>query len=335
MTDLNHIINKYMPVFNQDLYLFCESLFSNNDSGLLEIFRYHLGWELSKKGHGKRLRPLIIFLCAEGAGAKWRNAVPAAIAVELVHNFSLIHDDIEDNGIERRGQEAVWVKWGLPIGLNAGDAMLASAFLAINDLSNRIGSAKTIQATRLMTETCIELTRGQHLDLSFEKQKQVSTDEYFRMIQGKTAALFACCGKLGALIGGLDDNGLDSYGVFGHYLGMAFQIYDDWLGIWGDPRETGKSVCSDLIEGKKSLPVLVGLERSNRFIARWNEKPITESDADEIAEWLREDGVEFQVREEFLKWHEQLRGQLMRLDCKSTIREVLEELIEQLTIRTK
>ena len=335
MGGLNLFINKYMPVFNQRLELFCESLFSENDSGLLDIFRYHLGLEPSGNGHGKRLRSLIVFLCAEGAGAEWQNAMPAAIAVELVHNFSLIHDDIEDNGLERRGREAVWVKWGLPIGLNAGDAMFASAFMAINKLSEMIGWEKTIQAAQLLAETCMGLTQGQHLDLSFEQEEQVSTDDYFRMIKGKTAALFACCARMGAIMGGLDDKGSENYGQFGHYLGMAFQIYDDWLGIWGDPRETGKSVCSDLIEGKKSLPVLVGLEQSDRFIARWNKKPITDSDAGEIAEWLREDGVELHVKEEFLKWHEQLRGQIKLLDCRSSIRAALEELTEQLTIRTK
>ena len=335
MGELNQYINKYMPVFNQKLGLFCESLFSDNESGLQDIFRYHLGLEQTNNGHGKRLRPLIVLLCAEGAGAEWRNAMPAAIAGELVHNFSLIHDDIEDNSLERRGREGVWVKWGLPIGLNAGDAMFASAFMAIHDLSETIGWEKTIQAAQLLAETCMGLTKGQHLDLSFEQEEQVSTDDYFRMIQGKTAALFASCARMGAIIGGLDEKGSDNYGQFGHCLGMAFQIYDDWLGVWGDPRKTGKSACSDLIEGKKSLPVLMGLEQTERFFARWNERPVTDSNAGEIAVWLREDGVELHVREEFLKWHEQSRGQIKLLDCRSSIRAALEELTEQLTIRTK
>lgn len=335
MGELSEYTNKYMPVFNRELDLFCDSIFIKTNPDLLEIFRYHLGLEASNRGQGKRLRPLLVLLCTEGARSEWRNALPAAIAVELVHNFSLIHDDIEDNGLTRRGREAVWIKWGLPIGLNAGDAMFAAAFIAINGLSKTIGNDKTLKAAQLLAETCISLTQGQHLDLSFEQEKKVSTDDYFRMIQGKTAALFACCAKMGALIGGLDDNGSDSFGEFGHYLGMAFQIYDDWLGVWGDPRETGKSASSDLVEGKKSLPVLVGFERSSRFIKRWNEGPVTDSDAGEIAEWLREDGVELHIREEFLGWHDQLRGQLLRLDCRSSIRAVLEELIEQLTIRTK
>ena len=138
MGELSEYTNKYMPVFNRELDLFCDSLFIETNPDLLEIFRYHLGLEASNGGQGKRLRPLLVLLCTEGASSEWRNALPAAIAVELVHNFSLIHDDIEDNGLTRRGREAVWIKWGLPIGLNAGDAMFAAAFIAINGLSNTV-----------------------------------------------------------------------------------------------------------------------------------------------------------------------------------------------------
>lgn len=335
MGEFYQYTNKYMPVINRELNTFCDSLFSKTYPGLLEIFRYHLGLDVSNSGQGKRLRPLLVLLSAEGAGSKWSNALPSAIAVELVHNFSLIHDDIEDNGLTRRGQEAVWVKWGLPIGLNAGDAMFAAAFIAINGLSNTVGNDKTIQAAQLLAETCIELTRGQHLDLSFEKDGEVSIDDYFRMIEGKTAALFACCTKMGALVGGLDGKGVENYGMFGHYLGMAFQIYDDWLGVWGDTRQTGKSTNSDLVEGKKSLPVLLGFEHSSRFLERWSDGQITDADAGEIADWLREDGVEFRVREEFFRWQDLLRGQLVRLDCSASVLAVMEELVEQLTIRTK
>ncbi len=276
-----------------------------------------------------------MLLCTEGVGSDWQTAIPAAVAIELVHNFSLIHDDIEDNGLTRRGQEAVWVKWGLPIGLNSGDAMFAAAFKSIYGLTELLGSEKTLRAAELLTTTCLLLTQGQHLDLTYEDKKRIKIGDYFRMIEGKTAALFACCTHMGALIGDLDGEKLESYRQFGHFLGIAFQIYDDWLGIWGDPEQTGKSACSDLVESKQTLPVLLGLENSGRFKDRWNGLPITESEAIDIAGWLKEDGVELLVRNEFFRWHEKMHEELRILECSEPVKSALGELSEQLTMRKK
>jgi len=335
MEKLENKIREYLPVFNRELALFCDDLFSKSNPQLLEIFRYHLGLNLTDSGQGKRIRPLLVLLCAEGSGSNWHNALPAAVAVELIHNFSLIHDDIEDNGTTRRGQEAVWVKWGLPIAISAGDVMFSAAFASLNQLFKTVGQKTALQASHLLAETCLHLTQGQHLDLTFQIENNVTIEDYYRMIEGKTAALFACCTKIGALISGLEEKSIEDFRLFGHYLGVSFQIYDDWLGIWGDSVQTGKSASSDLVEGKKSLPVLYGLEQSHRFHKRWDDGPIIESDAIEIAGWLREDGVESRVRNEFLRWHKCLQGQLEHLNCGPSLRSNLDELIEQLTIRTK
>ncbi|MDP2989597.1 MAG: polyprenyl synthetase family protein, partial [Kiritimatiellota bacterium] len=168
---------------------------------------------------------MLTLLCAEGSGGDWKFALPAAAAIELIHNFSLIHDDIEDNGLTRRSKETVWVRWGLPKGLNAGDAMFASAFKMINELRKAVGSETAIEAVELLSSTCLKLTAGQHLDLDFENRENVAIHEYYEMISGKTAALLACCTQMGALVGGMEKESQLQYSKFGNELGMAFQMY--------------------------------------------------------------------------------------------------------------
>jgi len=164
-------------------------LFKEYESQLEEIFTYHLGLRHDDNA-GKRVRSLLLLLCTEGAGGDWKKAIPAAVAIELIHNFSLIHDDIEDRGEMRRGRMTVWKKWGLAIGLNAGDAMFAAAFKELRDLEKFYEPEIVLESVNLLSKTCLELTKGQHLDIEFEKRELVSEEEYFRMINGKTAALW-------------------------------------------------------------------------------------------------------------------------------------------------
>ena len=226
-----------------------------------------MGLDDDPEKQGKRVRPLLTFLCAEGSGGNWESAIPAAISIELIHNFSLIHDDIEDNGLSRRSKETVWAKWGLAKGINSGDAMFTSAFIALKKMKDTLPSESLIDAFRLLSETCLELTIGQQLDIDFETRENITIANYYRMISGKTAALLSCCTQMGALISGLGSEEQLRYSKFGKELGMAFQIYDDWLGIWGDPLVTGKSASSDLVEGKKSLPVLIGWKNQRDFMS--------------------------------------------------------------------
>ena len=187
----------------------------------------------------------------------------------------------------------------------------------------------------LLASTCMQLTEGQHLDLVFQTRESVSVSEYFRMIEGKTAALFACCTQLGALIGEANKEEVERFRKFGGNLGISFQIYDDWLGVWGDAQQTGKPSYSDLVDGKRSLPVLFGLEQSDRFSERWQKKSVSESEATLMAEWLREDGVELRVREEFAQWHKKTLDELNQLNCSQSVKMALLELCEQLSIREK
>lgn len=242
-----------------------------------EMLAYHMGWTGEGAGPeatGKRVRPLLVLLAAASCGADWRPALPAAAAVELVHNFSLLHDDIEDNSDKRRGRTTVWKKWGLAQGINAGDGMFILANLALADLEADYPAPIVIRAATILQHACLDLTRGQFLDISYEDRADLAVDDYWPMVGGKTAALIAACCQLGALLGGADAARQEAYRAFGHYLGLAFQVQDDILGIWGDEALTGKSAAGDLVEGKKSLPVLFGLEKNGEFARRWQRGPI-------------------------------------------------------------
>jgi geranylgeranyl diphosphate synthase type I len=214
---------------------------------------------------GKRIRPLLVLLCACACGADCQSALPAAAAVELVHNFSLVHDDIQDNSPKRRGRDTTWMKWGVPMAINVGDALFVLSNQAIIDLRKDYPAEVVVRAAEILHNTCLELTIGQFLDMSYEERNDLSVEDYWPMIAGKTAALLAACCQIGALLGGASEDQQEIYRSYGHYLGLAFQVQDDILGIWGDENITGKSAASDLVEGKNSLPILIGLGKKNRF----------------------------------------------------------------------
>lgn len=226
------------------------------------MMQYHMGWldaglnPIQTSG-GKRLRPMLCLLSCEAVGGSIAHALPAAAAIELLHNFSLIHDDIEDLSETRRHRTTVWKLWGTAHGINCGDAMFAAVFVELGRLGERgVSPERSLAAQQILSETCLRLTEGQYLDMTFETQMDVDLDGYLRMIGGKTAALLACSTRLGALLGGADAQAVEAYGRFGENLGLAFQVIDDILGIWGCEVETGKSVSSDILTRKKTLPVI-------------------------------------------------------------------------------
>jgi geranylgeranyl diphosphate synthase type I len=229
------------------------------------MFRYHLGWVdaqfVQVTTHpGKRIRPLLCLLSCAAVGGNWRSAVLAAAAIELAHNFSLIHDDIEDQSDERRGRAAVWKVWGIAQGLNAGDGMFVLARLALDRMHEySISIAKCAAISHVFDAATLAICHGQFLDLGFESRLDVTIDEYMQMIGGKTAALISAATHIGAMVGTDDDTLIRAFTQFGENIGMAFQITDDILGIWGDPSVTGKSAASDILSKKKSLPAIYGL----------------------------------------------------------------------------
>jgi len=263
-----------------------------NTEPFKEMLSYHMGWTgegAGREATGKRIRPLLLLLTIASCGGDWMKAVPAAAAVELIHNFSLVHDDIQDNSLKRRGRPTVWVNWGAPLAINVGDALFALSNLSMMDLANSFPSEQVISASTALQRTCLDLTRGQYLDMSFENREDVKVDDYWAMVTGKTASLLSSSCLIGAILGNADNPTQEAYRSFGHFLGLAFQIQDDILGIWGDENVTGKSTASDLIERKKSLPVLVGLSKKGKFAEIWKNEQITIANVEEIARILAQE----------------------------------------------
>lgn len=272
---------------------------------LYSMLAYHLGWVDTRSrpvegNRGKRIRPLLCLLCCEAAGGEWFRALPAAASLELIHNFSLIHDDIEDNSPARRGRPTVWAVWGMPHGINAGDTMLMLARLALGRLSNRgVEVNITLQAMDILDRTCLRLCQGQYLDLAGEGHLDTSEEAYLEMIGGKTAALLAACTQVGALIAGARDT-LESYHQFGWHLGLAFQMVDDLLGIWGDPALTGKPAADDIRSRKMTLPVIFALRESERgasIAGLYSKKTLGDEDVAQIVTILDETGARRYVQQ--------------------------------------
>jgi len=266
---------------------------------------HHFGWEAGA-APGKRIRPMLTLLCAASAGGDWRRAVPAAASVELIHNFSLVHDDIEDSSETRRGRPTVWSRWGIPQAINTGDFLYVASHLACHRLIAAGASVETaLAAQHELDEASLHLTLGQHLDMAFEKRPTVPAEEYLHMIAGKTASLLAAAAAVGALVAEASAAACDAYRRFGWRLGMAFQLLDDLLGIWGEPDQTGKSVADDLRQGKKTYPVLLGLQRSPEFAGLWASARKTTPDVEGLSRALKACGAESDTRSEALTHTEQ------------------------------
>jgi geranylgeranyl diphosphate synthase type I len=244
---------------------------SNQSALLTEMVQYHLGLRKNGDRPGKRLRANIALLTCEAFGRRYADAIWAAVAVELVHNFSLVLDDVQDGDELRRGRPAVWKVWGTGQAINAGAALEALVTRSVVDLLPARHSDRTRPALALLSEAMLALCRGQVLDLQFEQRIDVSVDEYIEMITLKTGALFECAARLGGVAAGAGEASLSRAGQFGHHLGLAFQVIDDILGVFGTTQQTGKRVGSDLKNGKKTLPTLVALKSGpagNRRVLR-------------------------------------------------------------------
>lgn len=252
---LEHLAQRYGAAVLAEM----ELALAQRASGLYEMVRYHLG--MPKPGQvrssgGKSLRPYLCLLSAQACGGDWRVALPAAAALEFTHNFSLVHDDIQDASLQRRHRPTVWRRWGVAQAITAGDSLWSLANHCMGRLAEAgVPADRVVAAYGMLQEACLLLCEGQYLDICFQEQPQVTEAQYLDMIAKKTAALLAASGKLGALVAGAPEGLGASLGEFGHRLGLAFQIRDDILGIWGSDEATGK-VGEDLAQGKKTLPIL-------------------------------------------------------------------------------
>ena len=234
------------------------------------MVHYHLGWCDADGGNadsssGKQVRPLLVVLAAEAAGGDYRQALPLAAAVELVHNFSLVHDDVQDRSEERRHRATVWKLWGEAQAINVGDGLhvLANQSIAGASCAGLSGES-VLAALDVFNDASLRLCVGQYLDMEFQDREDVSTDDYLEMIRGKTAALIGASLALGAIAGGAPEPARRLARQAGIDLGIAFQVQDDVLGMWGAAERTGKPTDGDIIARKKTYPVVFALERPSR-----------------------------------------------------------------------
>lgn len=259
---------------------------------LAPMLRYHMGWEnlegTPTRGGGKALRPILCLAACEMSGGDWRDALPAAAALELIHNFSLVHDDIQDGDETRRGTPTLWRLWGVPTALTAGNAMRVIADHTAGALTAGGTTPDVAQGTIAeLTKRYLEMIEGQYLDLSFEAAESVSVADYLDMIGRKTGALLESAMHMGALVATGDLATARGFGECGMRLGLAFQVRDDWLGVWGNPAFTGKAVGADIRRKKKSLPAVYLFDNASEEERPWLEETYR---AEEI-EGERLDGV--------------------------------------------
>jgi len=283
----------YLPHIENEMQKAVEPACLMGDGTFYDMLAYHLGWSnTGQQTSGKRMRPLMVLLTTQSTGGIWQHAIPAAVALELIHNFSLIHDDIEDNSETRRSRPTVWKIWGIPQAINSGDAMFTLAHIASLRLAETLSPQQTIKAYTIIQKTCLHLTQGQYLDMKFETDKNVSLEAYWQMVEGKTAALFSACMRLGALCSNLQPQQEELFASFGKNLGLAFQAVDDWLGIWGDEQITGKPIASDILEGKKTLPILYGLQQNGEFAKGWKKGNLQAHEISSLAKQLAQEGAQ-------------------------------------------
>jgi len=298
---LKDFTDKMLPAIEGELQRIVARLDEPRTQTFHAMLSYHMGWSgegSGSKASGKRIRPLLTLLTTAACGADWQPALPTAASIELIHNFSLVHDDIQDRSDLRRGRTTIWKKWGMPQAINVGDALFILAHLAHLEIGSCFPAETALQAARTIHEACLSLSSGQFLDISYEQRDDLTIEDYWPMIAGKTAALLSACTQVGALLGGAGEAAQVAYCNFGHYLGLAFQVHDDYLGIWGDSALTGKSTESDLVACKKSLPVLSGLGKKGPFAQRWSDGPIQAEEAAAVAEQLAKEGAKLYAQQQ-------------------------------------
>ena len=258
-------------------------------AGLGDMLRFHMGWgdtrgnRIDRQG-GKGLRPTLCLIACEATGGDVRIAMPAAVALEYVHNFSLIHDDIQDGDEARHGRPTLYWQWGMPRALVAGNFLRVIADKTVQELvDSGLEERAALDVASALTSAYLEMIEGQYMDLEFEGRGDVSIQQYLEMISKKTGALFRCSVDLGAMIGSRDHETRSAFHEFGRALGFLFQIRDDVLGVWGESEQTGKPVYSDIRRKKNSFPVVHAMTFSRNGDAKTLQSIYGQSD-DEISD---------------------------------------------------
>ncbi|MGZ9277255.1 MAG: polyprenyl synthetase family protein [Candidatus Limnocylindrales bacterium] len=303
--------------------------------GLYEMVRYHLALDGKGANGGKRIRPLLGLLAYASIAGDHRRALPGAAAVELGHNFSLVHDDIEDGDTERRHRPTLWSLHGIPQAINTGDTLFSLSRIALHRLTDLGFPDRTVlRLMRLYDETCLALCEGQYIDIATSESDEVmSVEAYFDMIGRKTAALIAASIEAGALLATEDEAVIARYRGFGWALGLAFQLNDDLLGIWGAEQTTGKAP-SDVAHKKKTLPVIYAVEHAGtvdrtRLLELYAMDHPSPGELTEIVEILDRVGAREYTRDQAVRYRDEA---LAELDAAGVVRPAARARLEEIIV---
>jgi geranylgeranyl diphosphate synthase, type I len=323
-----------------------EGTFHAGDLSLYDVVRYHMGWVDGQflpvvADPGKRVRPAVCLLCTGAASGDLNTAIPVAAGIELLHNFTLMHDDIQDRSALRRGRPTVWQLWGESQAINAGDATFALSQLAVLRAGERgLDSTLTAEIAAEFNRTTLRIVEGQVLDLGFEQRADVTVDDYLRMIGGKTAAIVAFASWAGARVAGCEQSVSDRFHEFGRLLGLGFQVRDDFLGIWGDDSTTGKQSGDDIRGRKQSVPIIMLMEsvtEGQRLeLQRIYQQPaIDQRDVDTITGMLDEHGIGERVQMLTESFHREAVAILHQVAHDNAYHAALIALSERLVERSR
>lgn len=312
------------------------------------IAGYHFGWN-DRHGRptggngGKSVRPALALLSAQAASADPMVGVPAGVAVELVHNFSLLHDDFMDGDELRRGRPTAWTVFGSAQAILTGDALLALATdVLLSTTTPGVAPQDVARALKRLSTANCRLVDGQALDLSYEFRERITVEECLRMEGGKTGALLGCASSIGAVLAGADETTIDALDRFGRHLGLAFQAVDDLLGIWGEPASTGKPRWGDLRRRKKSLPICAALEEGGTASRQLTDILGTPNSTDQderqlalIASLVEEAGGRVWTQDEAGRQYESALGALDEIAMPETVRDQFTSLAAFVVRRTR
>ncbi|HLQ36104.1 MAG TPA: polyprenyl synthetase family protein [Chloroflexota bacterium] len=287
--------------FRQPIEAVLRRVLAERSGPMYDMLGYHLGFDGAGPAQGKAFRPTLCLLVCEALGGPWQKALPAAASIELIHNFSLIHDDIQDGDRLRRGRPTLWTQWGVPQAINAGDAMFCLATLTLAELRPQFEDELVVEVMSVLQEATREMIEGQYLDVRYEAVPQVGLTEYLEMIRCKTGALLRASIEIGAQLAGAGPPFRLRCRRFGEAIGRLFQIRDDMLGVWGESEATGKPVGSDIKRKKKSLPIVMALSLAGQaereaLLSMYGQEMISDADVDRIQQTFERLDVKARVQ---------------------------------------
>ena len=334
------IFSKYSP----DIIKASKKFLSTHNVAVYDMLRYSMGWKglyeiKTSATKGKALRPTLCLLACAATGGSTKQAMPLAVAIEFIHNFSLIHDDIQDCDKTRHHRPTLWTLTGVPKAISAGNILRTTADSSLHNLTNEgIKTEKVLEAISVLTKACLKMIEGQYLDVSYEGILNIGIDDYLNMISKKTGALISSSLHLGALIGTTNQSTINAFLSCGQSLGYLFQITDDILGIWGNQNATGKPVGSDLRRKKKSLPVVHVMTQAskkdkNMLTKTYQKSYLSDEDVNTIIEVMNRTKTK-EYTQTLAKTHcDEAFESLVGIKLATEARNDLEELIEFLFYR--